>query len=54
MGIHVFKSISQLISIILSYVKHQKNDEQQVSSPNVGEKGKGKQVDHESKLKSNL
>ena len=27
MGIHVFKSISQLISIILSYVKHTKNDD---------------------------
>jgi hypothetical protein len=50
-GIHVFKSISQLISIILSYTKNIKHDEP------AGDKGKEDEKDNktqENKLKNNL
>ena len=49
-GIHVFKSISQLISIILSYTKNIKHDE-------ATDKGKEDEKDknsQENKLKNNL
>jgi hypothetical protein len=49
-GIHVFKSISQLISIILSYTKNIKHDE-------AADKGKEDEKDknsQENKLKNNL
>jgi hypothetical protein len=50
-GIHVFKSISQLISIILSYTKNIKHDEP------AADKGKEDEKDNktqENKLKNNL
>ena len=50
-GIHVFKSISQLISIILSYTKNIKHDE------SAADKGKEDEKDNktqENKLKNNL